>query len=159
MAAKKKAKKNTSPKAKQKPAAKKAAPPVKKGPRQTSLPGMEDRAVQELDDAALSYDEVKKARMKLTVKEKDAKDLISSMMHKAGKKHYAHGNIVVDIVPEGEKVKVKVTAEGSDEPGDPGQTVEEEEVVVEEEVEEEEIEEEAEESAEEEDEDVDRFEP
>lgn len=93
--------------------AKKAAkkgrvPEVPKGPRQKPLPGMEDRAVEVLDDAALRYDEVKKARMKLTVQEVEAKKQVADLMHAKKKKHYQHGNIVIDLVPEGEKVKVRV---------------------------------------------------
>lgn len=130
MAAKNKAKKNTSPKAKQKPAAKKAAPPVKKGPRQTSLPGMEDRAIKALDDAALSYAEVRDQRIAFSQSEGEAKKQLLGLMHAHKKKSYRHNNIAIEIVPEGEKLKVKIKEQGSDEPGDPGQTVEEEEVVV-----------------------------
>lgn len=94
---------------------KQSEPSVPKGPRQKPLPGMEDRAVEALDDAALRYDEVKKARMKLTTKEVDAKKQVADLMHAKKKKHYQHGNIVIDIVPEGEKVKVKVTGLDFDE--------------------------------------------
>lgn len=110
---KKKAKKKIAPRS-QKKAAKQKPAPTKKGPRQQALPGLEDRSIQALDDAALSYDEVKKARMKLTEQEVDAKTLVSELMHKAKKTHYKHGNIVIDLVPEGEKVKVKIKPEGED---------------------------------------------
>ena len=128
MATKKKAKKKASPKAKPKPAAKKKAAAVKKGPRQTSLPGMEDRAIEALDDAALSYAETRDERIGLSKEEGDKKKVLMGLMHANKKTKYTHGNISIEIVPEGEKIKVKIAAEGSAEPGDPGQTVEEEEV-------------------------------
>jgi hypothetical protein len=106
MSAKKKAKKKS-------PAKKKVA--VNKGPRQTSLPGMEDRKITALDNAALSYDEIKKQRMALTEQEVEAKELVRSMMHKQGKTTYKHNGIQIDLVPEGEKVKVKIKPEGEEE--------------------------------------------
>jgi hypothetical protein len=132
MATKKKAKKKASPKpkAKAKPAPKRAAA-VKKGPRQAALPGMEDRGIQAIDDAALSYVEVRDQRIALQTGEggeTELKKKLMDLMHKSGKKSYKHGNISIEIVPEGEKIKVKVKAEStSDEPGDPGQSIEEEE--------------------------------
>ncbi len=84
---------------------------VPKGPRQKPLPGMANRAIEALDDAALHYDEVKKARMKLTEQEVEAKREVQTLMHARKKTHYHHGNIVIDLVPEGEKVKVKITSD------------------------------------------------
>src|SRR5258708_7166054 len=92
----------------------KPKPVVKKGPRQDSLPGMQDRAISALEEAALRYDEVKKERMELTKYEVEGKREVSRLMHKAKKTHYHRGNILVDIVPEGEKVKVKVLAAGEE---------------------------------------------
>lgn len=105
----KKAKKK-SPK---KPTAKKKAA-VKKGPRQTSLPGMEDRRITALDNAALSYAEIRDQRMDLSKSEVEAKSKVSDLMHANKKTHYKHGNIVIDLVPEGEKVKVKIKPEGEE---------------------------------------------
>ena len=131
MATKKKAKKKkTSPKTKPKPAAKKVAPPVKKLPRQTTLAGMEDKVIEAIDDAALSYVEVRDQRIALQSGddgEKAQKQRLMDLMHAHKKKSYKHGNISIEIVPEAEKIKVKVGAQTSDEPGDPGQEVEEEE--------------------------------
>ena len=115
MATKKKPKKKAVAKVKAKPKA--AAPVVKKGPRQKSLPGMEDRAIESLNDAALAYDEVKKERMGLTKQEVEAKKKVSDLMHAQKKKRYHFGNILIDLVPEGEKVKVKILPEGT-EPSD-----------------------------------------
>src|SRR6266478_3835432 len=73
-----------------------------KGPRQKSLPGMEDRAIRTLNDAALAYDEVKKERMALTEQEVEAKENVRELMHKAKRTHYRYKNITIDLVPEGE---------------------------------------------------------
>lgn len=86
----------------------KAAAPAKKGPRQASLPGLEDRAIRALNEAALDYDEVKKERMGLTEREVEAKELVRELMHKSKRTHYRYKNITIDLVPEGENVKVKV---------------------------------------------------
>jgi hypothetical protein len=106
----KKAKKKSPAK---KPAAKKKVA-VKKGPRQTSLPGMEDRRITALDNAALSYAEIRDQRMELSKSEVEAKSKVSDLMHANKKTHYKHGNIVIDLVPEGEKVKVKIKPEGEE---------------------------------------------
>jgi uncharacterized protein YnzC (UPF0291/DUF896 family) len=86
------------------------APEVRKGPRQRTLPGMEDKAVRSLDNLALRYDEVKKARMQLTEQEVESKENLRDMMHKLKRTHYRHKNISIDLVPEGEKVRVKVNS-------------------------------------------------
>jgi hypothetical protein len=88
---------------------------VKKGPRQKELPGMEDRKIRVLDDAALTYAEVRDARMDLTKQEAEAKARVADLMHANKKTHYKHGNILIDLVPEGESVKVKIKPEGSEE--------------------------------------------
>lgn len=111
MAKKKAAKK----KAVKKAAAKKPSPPaVKKGPRQAALPGMEDRAIESLNDAALSYDEAKKDRMAKSKVEKEKKTAVQDLMHAMKKKHYQYSNVIIDLVPEGEKVKVKILPEGTE---------------------------------------------
>src|SRR5882757_11238286 len=87
---------------------------VKKGPRQKSLPGMEDRKITTLDNAALRYAEIRDERQQLTKQEVEAKSKVSDLMHANKKTHYKHGNIVIDLVPEGEKVKVKIKPEGEE---------------------------------------------
>lgn len=104
MAKKKAAKK----KAAKKPAAKKAPPVVKKGPRQTALPGMEDRAIAALQDAAMSYAEIRDQRVALSAQEVELKNQLLDLMHGYKKTHYSHGNVVIDIVPEKETIKVKI---------------------------------------------------
>ena len=91
------------------------AKPVAKGPRQTSLPGMDDRAIRALNEAALSYDDVKKERMKLTEQEVELKEQVRELMHAQKRKHYRYKNIEIALEPEGEKVKVRVRSEGDEE--------------------------------------------
>src|SRR5947209_18658376 len=91
------------------------AKPVAKGPRQTSLPGMDDRAIRALNEAALSYDDVKKERMKLTEQEVELKEQVRVLMHAQKRKHYRYKNIEIALEQEGEKVKVRVRSEGDEE--------------------------------------------
>ena len=91
------------------------AKPVAKGPRQSSLPGMDDRAIRALNEAALSYDDVKKERMKLTEQEVELKEQVRELMHAQKRKHYRYKNIEIALEPEGEKVKVRVRSEGDEE--------------------------------------------
>jgi hypothetical protein len=88
-------------------------PAVKKSPRQKSLPGMEDRALKALENAALDYDDIKKQRMALTEQEVPAKALVKKLMHAANKTDYVHGRIEIhlEFKPEDENVKVRVHEE------------------------------------------------
>lgn len=81
---------------------------VKKGPRQKALPGMEDRAIRALQDAALTYAECRDQRIGLSEQEGELKSELLDLMHKHKKTHYAHGSVLIDIVPEGEKLKVRI---------------------------------------------------
>ena len=111
---------------------------VKKSPRQQPLPGMEDRAITELDKAALDYADIRDQRVALTGQETEAKQVLLGLMHAKKKTHYQHGNILIDIVPEGEKLKVKIKKaedmteeelqEGNDEQPDEGEIEAAEEV-------------------------------
>ena len=96
-------------------------PPVEKSARQKPLPGMEDRLIAELNEAALDYDDVKRRRMALTTEEVEAKKKVSDLMHAQKRTTYKHGNISIELVPEGEKVKVKVSAQGT-EPDEDGES-------------------------------------
>jgi len=93
-----------------------AAPEAEeKAPKQKRLPEMEDPAIEEIEDAALQYASVRDRRMALTDKEVEAKDFLLAQMKKHDKlKYYRHtkkGVIDVQRVPEGEKLKVKITDE------------------------------------------------
>lgn len=88
----------------------------KKGPRQQDIPGLEDRAIQELQDAALSYAEARDERMELSKQEADCKSRVLAIMKKHGKTVYRHDNIYVELIPEDVKVKVRVLEEGEEMP-------------------------------------------
>jgi len=77
---------------------------------------MEDRAIKELQDAALDYDKKKKKRMALTDEEVEAKATVRDLMKKHKRTHYAYDGIEITIEPPDgeEKVKVKITT-GDDE--------------------------------------------
>ena len=97
----------------------KKAPKAKK-PRQARLPGTEDNKIQEIETAALDYVEVRDERMEMIKKEKTAKDSLLATMHKNGKTTYRCGEIDIAIIPEGEKLKVKIhSGGGQDEPDAP----------------------------------------
>lgn len=84
----------------------------------TYLPGTEPIVVQELVDAAKEYEEVKRARMKLTAEEKDAKDALINIAHKYEEHftegedgelvYHAAGISVIRIVDKTEKIKTKL---------------------------------------------------
>jgi hypothetical protein len=119
--------------AKKKAAKKKAAKKpvlVRKKPRQTSLPGMENRKIAELQRTALDYADVRDQRMELSKQESDLKKELLGMMHTHKMEHYEYGNVIVDVVHEEETVKVKVKAENEEAEQEPelGQVEEVEEV-------------------------------
>jgi hypothetical protein len=72
------------------------------------LPGMEDAAIEELEDAAKRYAVVRDKRMALTDQEVDMKELLLTLMTRHGKKEYRHHGIEIKVVPEGAKVKVRI---------------------------------------------------
>jgi len=88
----------------------------KKGPRQKPLPGMEDRQIEKLQDAALEYAEMRDARIAASAAEVQSKQALLDLMHSYKKTRYVHGNVFVEIVPEGEKLKVKILEEGEEAP-------------------------------------------
>jgi hypothetical protein len=79
--------------------------------KQQDLPGMEDRRINELDQAALDYAEGRDERMELTKKEVELKTKLITLMHRYNKKTYKYEDIEIELVPEGEKVKVRIHKE------------------------------------------------
>jgi hypothetical protein len=90
----------------------KAAP--KKIARQKNLPGMTDRKIQGIENAALRYVEVRDARMELSQQEIKEKGLLMDLLHKHKIKKYKRGNIDIELVVEKEKVRVRVKNDSSD---------------------------------------------
>lgn len=76
--------------------------------KQQSLPGMEDTAIPEIENAAEAYAEIRDRRMALTKQETEARDTVLSAMKKHGKRTYRHGEIDAEITVEQEKLKVKI---------------------------------------------------
>jgi hypothetical protein len=91
-----------------------AAPEVKKGARQQTLPEMEDRKIEALEELALQYAEIRDQRISLSQSEVDLKGKLLDLMKAQKREHYHRGAIKIDIVHEKENVKVKVKA-GDDE--------------------------------------------
>ena len=85
--------------------------PKSKLPRQDALPGMENAKIKAIEDAAMDYAEIRDQRQELTIQEVDLKTKLLDLMHKNGKTEYKRGNISISIIPEGEKVKVRVREE------------------------------------------------
>lgn len=86
------------------------APKRKKEPP-ARLPGMGDAAITELNQAALDYAEGRDERMEMTKREVELKTRLIALMHKHSKKTYVYEDIEIEIVPEGEKVKVRIRKE------------------------------------------------
>lgn len=76
---------------------------------QTELPGMEDRHIEDIEDAARNYARIRDRRMALTREEHDLKDLLHQVMLRHDKKVYRVAEMEVKIVAKEETVKVKLT--------------------------------------------------
>jgi hypothetical protein len=78
---------------------------------QPDLPGMENRAIEELETAARRYAAIRDKRMALNDAETKLQDLLMGLLKKHGKREYKHDNIEIWIKVEEEKVKVRVKDE------------------------------------------------
>jgi hypothetical protein len=87
-----------------------------RSPRQARLPEMEDPEIEEIENAALDYVEVRDRRQQLTAQEVPAKQKLLDLMKAHDKTHYKRDGIEVTRVVEKEKVRVRVKKESSDEP-------------------------------------------
>jgi hypothetical protein len=90
--------------------AKKQKKAVKKSPprRQASLPGMEDRAIAELEKLAEHYANIRDKRMVLTKQEVELNDDLLALMKKHDKTEYHHQDVHCWIKAKDERVKVKI---------------------------------------------------
>ena len=82
----------------------------KKG-KQADLPGMENREVKELNEAALECAEIRDQRQQLTLQEVGLKAKVLNLMHKWKMSDYVFEGIEIHVVLEEETVKVKVPKE------------------------------------------------
>lgn len=83
--------------------------PVKK--EQADLPGMENRAIDELESAARRYAAIRDKRMALNDAETKLQDLLMGLLKKYEKREYKRDGIEIWIKVEEEKVKVRVKDE------------------------------------------------
>ncbi len=88
--------------------------PVKK---QADLPGMENRAIAELEDAARKYAGIRDRRMALNESEVKLKALLLGLLKKHDKREYNRDGIRIWIKVEEETVKVKIEEDDDDEKG------------------------------------------
>jgi hypothetical protein len=72
------------------------------------LPGMEDPAIEELEDCAREYANTRDDRMLLLGKEVELKEDLLNLMKKHKKTVYLHDGVEIKIVHEKEAIKVKV---------------------------------------------------
>lgn len=77
-------------------------------PKQPSLKGMEDRALEELEAKAEEYADVRDNRMRLTTQEVELNDELLALMKKHKKAEYHHGDVHCWIKATDERVKVKI---------------------------------------------------
>ena len=85
---------------------KKAPAPAAKKPKQQRLPGTEDARIDALEDLAEEYAEIRDKRIALNKEESTLKDKLRDIMKANKKRHYVRDGVEIDIVPEGEKLKV-----------------------------------------------------
>ena len=86
--------------------------------RQGEIPGTERKTVKEIDDAAEAYLEARDKRMKLSEKEKVAKDALISVMKKHSVTVYRDDQVspplVVTLVPGKDGVQVRAAEDEGD---------------------------------------------
>jgi hypothetical protein len=96
----------------------------KSKPRSQPLPGMEDHAIQPLENVARRYAEIRDERQDLTREEVKLKEKAKTLMHHYGKKVYKHDNIEIWLVEGEEDVKVKTRRSSDEEDETAGETLE-----------------------------------
>jgi hypothetical protein len=81
---------------------------------QKDLPGMENRAISELEEQARKYAAIRDKRMALNDAEVKLQDILMALLKKHGKREYKHDSVEIWIKVTEEKVKVRIKDE--DEP-------------------------------------------
>lgn len=89
-------------------------PPKRGRPRQQDLPGTEDRTIQQLEEVATSYADVRDRRMALNQEEHELKGTALTLMRKYGKTIYKRDGIEIRIVERDDDVKVKILKDDDD---------------------------------------------
>ena len=91
----------------------KVTPPAeeKKKPRQARLPEMEDPAIEELENSAEEYADIRDQRMELTKEETRLKTELLGLMKKHNRVSYVHDGYDIKVIVESEKLKVRIKKE------------------------------------------------
>lgn len=76
-------------------------------PRAARLPGVDDSALVDLENAAVDYEECRDSRMEASVPEREAKARLIRVMKEYKKTHYQRGDLCIDLIVEKENVKVR----------------------------------------------------
>ena len=87
-------------------------------PKQKSLDGMQDRAIDELEDLAVEYAQKRDARMAVGKEEVQLKEKILSIMDKGKREKYVHEAVEITVIAEKRKVRVKIHKDEKDEAAD-----------------------------------------
>ena len=82
-------------------------------PKNQDLPGLSDRAIKPLEDAAEAYADLRDQKQQLAADETDLKAKVLKLMHQHGKTSYHRGGITI-TVEELENVKVRGRRKGDD---------------------------------------------
>jgi hypothetical protein len=77
--------------------------------KQDALPGMENRKIKALQDAAMDYADIRDQRVALTAQEVELKQKLIELMHKHERETYTYSGVTITLVHEEESVKVKVS--------------------------------------------------
>ena len=80
-------------------------------PKSKELPGMERKVVKEISDAADKYVDVRDKRIRMLAKEIELKGLLADKMHKHKLAIYGDKDLVVEIIPGKEGIKVRSAEE------------------------------------------------
>lgn len=84
-------------------------------PKQPDLPGMENRKIADLQEAAEKLLHISDQKKQLAAKEKEAGLELIKIMRRHKREHYRYKGIVVTIIEGNDKVQVRETAEETDE--------------------------------------------
>jgi len=87
----------------------------KKDVKQPALPGMRNRKLQDLHEAALEYAACRDKRIEAQKPEIDAKASLMRLMHKHKRTVYKYGPVSITLTVEKEKIKVVISSRKDDE--------------------------------------------
>lgn len=81
---------------------------VPRTPSDRTLPGLEDRAIRELEDIGSVYADIRDQRIRLSREEGSLKDTAKKVMHKHNKTVYRSKTIEIVLTAGEEDIKVKI---------------------------------------------------